>query len=227
MFLLLMRRCFRLYSRCQSRMVRVRVFILVLASLGGGCIPFLSNEQQTKLWMSQEKRMESFKRDMDFRIGKEYRRPVPKTEWCKTYQCFEIDESVTEYVEVLTNKDVPTRTCVIAWRVDAKQSTGNYQHAPGPLFYGYGKTLSWRYVSKPEECLTTWTNFAFAVNTPNTSFASVAISSSSLPASDRTPHLQHSATASEVELLLLRVATHRSPHTHSNSRLDKYQPSPA
>lgn len=88
-------------------------------------------------------------------LGKEFYTPIQKAEWCKVNQCWEIGDSVTEYVEELVSKDYPTRKCVIAWQVDAKQSGGNYQYGTGPVFYGLGKRLSWRYVSKPEDCLTT------------------------------------------------------------------------
>ncbi|ADN78329.1 hypothetical protein [Geobacter sulfurreducens] len=111
--------------------------VMALAALNSGCIPFMTNEQQTALWMSKEKRVESFKRDMDFRRGKEFYVSMPKTEWCKTNQCSKINDSITEYIEdpdrVLTGK------CVVAWRVDEKQSTGNYQYGAGPVYYGLGR----------------------------------------------------------------------------------------
>jgi hypothetical protein len=80
---------------------------------------------------------------------------VQKAEWCKVHQCSEVGDSVTEYIEESVSKDVPSRKCVISWRVDAKQSTGNYQYGKGPVYYGLGKRLSWCYVSVPEDCLTT------------------------------------------------------------------------
>lgn len=132
-----------------------RLLSVALCFLVSGCIPFMTNEQQTRLWMSEEKRIESFKRDMDFQQGKEFYTPVEKAEWCKTHQCSEINASVTEYVEEFINKDIPLRKCVIAWQVDAKQSSGHYQYGKGPVFYGHGKRMGWRYISRPEDCLTT------------------------------------------------------------------------
>jgi hypothetical protein len=137
-----------------------RLFVAVLAILQSGCFPFLSNEQQTALWMSKEKRIATFKRDLDFQIGMEFHAPMQKEDWCKTHQCAEISESVTEYIEELVSKDVPSKKCVIAWHVDAKQSKGNYHYSSGQVPYGLGRRLSWRYVSEPGDCLSTWTNFA-------------------------------------------------------------------
>lgn len=87
-------------------------------------------------------------------LGKEFYTPVPKSEWCKTNQCSKVDDSIIEYIEEPVRKDVSSRNCVIAWRVDTKQSTGNYQYGTGSVYYGLGKRLSWRYVSEPENCLT-------------------------------------------------------------------------
>lgn len=132
-----------------------KILVTVLVIFCSGCIPFISDEQQTALWMSQEERIESFKRYLDFQLGKEFNTPVQKAEWCKTHRCLEISDSVTEYIEEFINKKAPSRKCVVAWKVDSKQSGGNYQYGKGPLFYGLGKRLSWRYVSRPEDCLTT------------------------------------------------------------------------
>ena len=125
------------------------LFIFVL----DGCIPFMTNEQQTRLWMSQEKRIEGYKRGLDFQVGREYYTLVPKLEWCQKHQCSEISDSITEYVEEFI--DDASRKCVIAWQVDARQSVGNYQYGTGPVNYGLGKRLNWRYISKPEDCLLT------------------------------------------------------------------------
>lgn len=136
--------------------MNLRFFIvIVLAVCNSGCIPFMTNEQQTALWMSKEKRIASFKSEQDFQLGKEFYTPVPETEWCKTNQCLKIDDSIVEYIEGAVRKEVSSRNCVIAWQVDAKQSSGNYQYGAGPVYYGLGKRLSWRYISNPEDCLTT------------------------------------------------------------------------
>lgn len=120
-----------------------------------GCIPFMTNEQNTALWMSKERRIDSFKRDQDIQLGKEFYTPVPESEWCKTNQCLKVDDSIMEYVEGPIRKDDASGKCVIAWRVDTRQGTGNYQYGTGPVYYGLGKRLGWRYVSTPEDCLTT------------------------------------------------------------------------
>jgi hypothetical protein len=100
--------------------------IIALTAFSNGCIPFMTNEQNTALWMSKEKRIESFKREQDFRLGKEFYTPVPESEWCKTNQCSKVDDSVMEYIEGPVRMDESSGKCVIAWRVDAKQSIGNY-----------------------------------------------------------------------------------------------------
>jgi len=115
----------------------------------------MTNEQNTALWMSKEKQIESFKREQDFRLGKEFYTPMPESEWCKTNQCLKVEDSIMEYIEGPIRKDGSPGECVVAWRVDAKQSKGNYQYGTGPEYYGLGKRLSWRYISKPEDCLTT------------------------------------------------------------------------
>ncbi len=136
--------------------MRKKLFtIMALTIFSNGCIPFMTNDQNTAIWVSKEKRIESFKREQDLRLGKEFYTPVPESDWCKTNQCLKVEDSIMEYIERPIRKDDSSGKCVIAWRVDAKQSTGNYQHGTGPVYYGLGKRLNWRYISNPEDCLTT------------------------------------------------------------------------
>jgi hypothetical protein len=104
--------------------------------------------------MSKERRMESFKHEQDFQLGKEFYISVPESEWCKTNLCSKVSDTVMEYTEDPARKNEPGK-CVIAWQVDTKQSTGNYQYGKGPVYYGLGKRMNWRYVSQPENCQTT------------------------------------------------------------------------
>jgi hypothetical protein len=111
----------------------------------------MSNEQQTSLWFTKEKRIAMFKQRMDGEIGKEFYVEMPKEEWCGINHCIQLDKTTTEYVL----KRDPSTQCVMAWVVDTTGSKGNYQHPPGPVFYSLGIRKSWRYLSKPELCYET------------------------------------------------------------------------
>jgi len=126
--------------------------VIALTVLSSSCIPFMSDEQNTSLWMSKEKRMESFKREQNLYLGREFYSEVPESAWCKNNECLKLEDSTMEYIEGPFRK---LNECIVAWRVDPKQSTGNYQYRSGPVYYGLGKRLSWRYISRPEDCLTT------------------------------------------------------------------------
>jgi hypothetical protein len=130
-------------------MKRLAIILLCLGSQS--CIPFMSNEQQTALWYSDDERVAMFKRQMDAEIGKELYFESPKQEWCKANRCTTISDSITEY----TRKADSSKECLVSWLVDASKSKGNYKYKDGPLYYGMGEKVEWRYVSEPKLCLQT------------------------------------------------------------------------
>ncbi len=137
--------------------MKMKVFAIVFAFpvLVMGCIPFASDELNTKIWMSEEKRVEGFKQDLDYDIGKELYSTKSKAEICSIQECNPISETLTEYVYQQTSSTNPSRKCVYAWTVDSSQSQGDYQYGTGLLYLGLGKKIKWRYLSSPDQCLMT------------------------------------------------------------------------
>ncbi len=120
-----------------------------------GCIPFLSNETQSRLWLSLEDRVNSYKKYLDSQIGKEFLATVGFDVWCETNSCKINGDGTFELIEKQIDKNDQNRVCIISWTSDQKQSMGNYVIENKLLYYGFGKKLFWQYKSPPENCVTT------------------------------------------------------------------------
>jgi len=135
--------------------MRIKWEILVVIVSISGCVPLAPDEFNTKLWMSTEERIEGFKRQLDYEIGREFYSLKTRDQICKRQKCNHISDVVTEYIFVQLSETNPPRKCEYAWLVDLSQSKGNYQYKNGPLHLGLGKKIEWRYISNPDQCLET------------------------------------------------------------------------
>ncbi len=135
------------------RVMKTKIFISVniFSFFLTGCVPFASNEFNTKLWMSKEERIKGFRENRNYEIGKQFYSKLTKEELCKIQKCNYVSKTITEYVFEWESNTNPPRKCVYLWIVDASQSEKDVPHWRG---VGLGKKIKWRYVSEQDKCLT-------------------------------------------------------------------------
>jgi len=126
--------------------------VITLPFLISGCVPFASNEFNTKLWLSEEKRIQGYKQRLDYEIGKEFYSTMDKSEICSKQECIYISETVTEYIYEWEENTNPPRKCIFAWLVDESQSKGPNPYGNKHLL-SLGRKIKWRYISNPDQCL--------------------------------------------------------------------------